>query len=196
MAAMVQFFKDMITPPECGFSNATDYNVKFQLHQDRKLITKSEKEIGGGVGAKYAGTGGNVNVNYKSKEEAEYSLVDPQFQGFTTVNKGTRLDLKDNPYSSGTAYITVALILPSEKLRVHTLNHPVNAGSCNYMLGTNRDGELEFVKLHRNRTWRADGTSGTQNYYGNRVCGACKEQYACKKDCSDLAEFGGHSLGW
>ena len=177
---------------ECGFSNATDYDVKFSLHSDQRLIKKSELKIGGGVGGSYAGFGADVKGNYASSEEAEYNLVDPQFQGFTTVNKGSRLDLKDNPHSTGSGYISIALILPGDKLKVHTLNHAVNAGSCNYMLGTNIRGDHELVKLHKNRTWRAHGGNGTQNYYGNRVCNGCGEQRACKPDCSDLAEFGGH----
>ena len=177
--------------PECGFSNATNYDVKFSLHSDKKVIKQSELEIGGGVGGSYAGFGVDVKGNYAHREEAEYKLVDPQFEGFATVNKGTRLGLKGD--SSGShGYISIALILPGDKLKVHTLNHAVNADSCNFMLGTNIHGDHELVKLHKNRTWRAHGGNGTQNYYGNRVCNGCGQQRACKRGCSDLAEFGGH----
>ncbi len=179
---------------ECGFSNATNHNVKFQLHSDKIQIIKSEMEIGGGVGVNVPGSGGvNVEANFKSKEEAKHYLVDPNFEGFTTVHKGIRLDLKDHPCASNdTAYITIGILYDDGRVELHTSNFPVRSSSCNYMLGTNESGKNEFVKLHEKRTWRAHGGNGTQNYYGNRVCNGCGQQVRCKRGCSDLAEFGGH----
>ena len=81
----------------CGFSNATNFDVQFEVHSDKKIVTKSAVDVGGGVDVNVAVKGGGgVEAHYKSKEEAKHYLVDPDFKGFTTVNKGTRLDLKDH----------------------------------------------------------------------------------------------------
>ena len=156
---------------ECGFSNATNFDVKFELHSDKKIITKSDTDVGGGL---------NVGT-------------DPDIKGFTTVKSNNRLDLKDHSGAkNSTAYITIIIMYDDGSMDVHTSNFEVNGGSCNYMLGTNIHGRDEFVKLHEKRTWRAKGGYGTQNYYGNRVCNGCGKQVKCKRNCSDLAEFGGH----
>lgn len=112
------------------------------------------------------------------------------------MHKGMRLDLKDHPCAKNdSAYITIGILYADGRVDLHTSNFPVSGRSCNYMLGTNKRGKNEFVKLHEKRTWRAHGGNGTQNYYRNRVCNGCSQQVRCKKDCSDLAEFGGHKEG-
>ena len=179
---------------ECvGFSNATYSDVKLGIHSNKKVIIKSETEVGGGidVGAKEVKVG--VEGHYKSKEEAAYYLVDPHFEGFTTVSTGTRLDLKNHPCAKDDeAYITIIIMYDDGSIDVHTSNFPVNGESCNYMLGTNIDGRNELVKLGKKSTWRANGTDGTQNYYGDKVCDGCGEQVECKENCTELAKFGGH----
>ena len=178
---------------ECGFSNATNFNVKLEIHSDKKIIMKSATEVGGGINVDTPKVKVGVEGHYKSKEEATHYLVDPDFEGFTTVNRGTRLDLKGHPCTKeSTAYITIIIMYDDGSIDVHTSNFPVNGESCNYMLGTNIYDENELVKLHKKTTWRAKAGYGTQNYYGDRVCSDCGRQVKCKEDCSELAEFGGH----
>lgn len=178
---------------QVGFSNATRCDVKFMVHSDKRQIVKSRQEYGGKVSAGYGGATGSVEATYKNQEEANFCLVDPTFSGFTTVSANTRLDLSDHPSltdGSRDSYISIFIFMKDGSIIQHTSNLEVGT-HCNRMLGETKEGKFEFVQLHPQRTWRAKGSNGTQNYYG-RKCNGCGEVVACKPGCSDLAEFGGH----
>ena len=68
---------------ECGFSNATNFNVKFALHSDKKTIIKSDIDVGGGINVGIPKVKAGVEGHYKSKAEAKHYLVDPNFEGFS-----------------------------------------------------------------------------------------------------------------
>ncbi len=192
-----------------GFSNSTPYTVKFMVHEDIRLIIKSdtEKSLGAKVSSK-AGVKapGGIGVEaeksfefeyrYRNQEEAAHHLVDPNFEGFITVGSNNRLDLSNNPIVNSAdgkkkIYVSVIVFYPDGSVDVHLTNYCVN-NNCNWMLGMTESKKLEFVALGPTRTWRANREDGTQNYYYRRVCNGCGEIVSCKRDCSDLAEFGGH----